>query len=119
MSKYDLRNSQIGAVGDGAVAKNIVFNIGKAKIHDVDVDLDALAVELSDLKNNIESKDNKSEEEDKLLLDVTEIQELLYKKDLNSMSIKIKKCASEFFLKTASGIGVGLLANLISTVLGI
>lgn len=117
MSKYDLRNSQIGAVGDGTVANNTVFNIGKMERKEID--LDALEIELSDFKKYIELKNNKSKEEYRLLADATEIEEFLEKKDLTGINNKIKECASNLFYTMASGIGSGILANLISKALGI
>lgn len=114
MSKYDLRNNQIGAVGDGVIANNTVFNISKNEI-----DLYELSIELRDFKKRIESKKNKSKEEYSLLEDATEIEELLEKEDLSGINNKIKNCANNLFYTMASGIGSGILANLVSKALGI
>jgi len=73
MSKYDLRNSQNGAVGDNACSNNATFNMGHGEAEKLD--LTSLIEELVEIKQKIEHKQDKTSEDYILLGHIVEIQE--------------------------------------------
>ncbi|MBB6714790.1 hypothetical protein [Clostridium gasigenes] len=113
MGKYNLNNCQIGIVGDGTVVNNMILNNSQK------IELDLLSDEVIQIKEKIINKENKGIEEYELLSNIDKIQEHIDKKDISNTRNSIIKLASNLFYSMATGVGSGIIANILSKSLGI
>ena len=109
MSKYDLRGSQIGAVGDNAKSHNNSFTMNT-----LSNEIDEIIKELDLICQNIIRMDNKNEEEKALLKHIQDLKKI---KDKDKLVISIKTKATELFYNFSAGVGSGIVANIISKVI--
>ncbi|CEN81241.1 hypothetical protein [Paraclostridium sordellii] len=115
MSKYNFENNNIGAAGDGAI--NIVYG-DKENNHD-ELNLVLLRKEIIQLINDLDNKSDKSTFDFKNLLNLSEIEDLINKKNKDKVVEKIKSIASQGMYNLAVGSGANILASIICKSLNI
>ncbi len=113
MSKYDIRNSQIGAVGDNAKSNNNVYIMGtsnKAKLTEI-------IKELNDIEKLLLSTTERDGEYEKLLVDIQDIKKISEQGNLELVLDKIKSKTSQLFYDLSIGVGSGIVASFIYSIL--
>ncbi|OPA31019.1 hypothetical protein BHL47_08905, partial [Bacillus cereus] len=108
MGKYEFNNTQIGAVGDGAKSEStfIMNNVIDS------VDIKNIKSELKEIERMLKDKGNRSHEEETLLKSVESLSEI---KDKENLLSGIRSRASELFYNFSTGVGSGIVANIIYT----
>jgi hypothetical protein len=118
MEKYkiELIGSQVVTIGENNNLENINLNMGtKAGT----IDLQKLRDELALLEKSLRQKENKSADEKILLADIIDISESAEDGTVEKVIEELKAKATKLFLSATSGVGTGIIANIISKALGI
>jgi sensor histidine kinase regulating citrate/malate metabolism len=106
MGKYEFNNNQIGAVGDGAKSES-TFIMNNA----IDsINLEKIKSELKEIERMLKDKANRSHEEENLLKSVEGLSEI---KDKENLLSGIRSISSELFYNFSTGVGSGIVANII------
>jgi len=114
MSQYEFKNCQIGAAGENAVSENATFIMNS--LEKDNIDLDDLIVEVNKIIESLKSKENKTDEEYELLGNIVGICKNKKKEDVVS---KIIQNSSKLLLNLSLGVGGGIIANIISSGVGL
>lgn len=119
MEKYkiELIGSQVVTIGENNKLENINLNMGTSNAGTVD--LQKLRDELALLEKSLRQKENKSSDEKILLADIIDLRESAENGTVEKVIEELKAKATKLFLNTTSGIGTGIIANIISKALGI
>ncbi|MGG4207635.1 hypothetical protein ABEW60_25200 [Paenibacillus jamilae] len=114
MSKYDIRNSQIGAVGDNAKSDHnmYIMDVSKNKVK-----LTEIIKELNDIEKLLLSTTVRDREREKLLIDIQNIKKISEDGNLELVLGKMKSKASQLFYDLSIGVGSGVVASFIYSIL--
>ncbi|OSB19204.1 hypothetical protein B2H94_08920 [Clostridium sporogenes] len=119
MANYKAENSQIGAFGEHAVSNGNKFEQRNVMVVDNYINLKGVCKELEVILNKINSKQDKNSEDYRFLANIMEIYETAQKNNKKDTIAKIQKYATNLFYTMATGVGTGIIANIVSKALGI
>ena len=119
MSNYKAENSQIGAFGEHAVSYGNKFEQKNVIGIDNEVNIEAICDELEIILGKINEKKDKNSEDYRFIANTMEIYETAKKNNKKDTLDKLQKYATNFFYTMATGVGGGIIANIISKALGI
>ncbi|MFB6589776.1 hypothetical protein ACFCVQ_30135, partial [Bacillus thuringiensis] len=110
----------IGIIGKGKIEDSQFVNIEKdTNILESEIDLQKLRDELAALEEYLRKKEAKTDKEKILLSDILDLQQIAGTEEVEEIEASIKSKASDLFKNIASGVGAGIIANILSKVMGI
>ncbi|MBZ9634655.1 hypothetical protein [Clostridium sp. FP1] len=113
MKDYKAENCQIGAFGENATSNGNKFELKNGMIFNEDINLEELRKELETLLSKINYKQNKNSEEYHFLANIMEIYETSKKNSKKDIIDKIQKYATNLFYTMSTGVGAGIIANIV------
>ncbi len=119
MKDYKAENCQIGIFGKNATSYGNKFEQKNVIVFDNDINLEGLCKELETILNKISLKQDKNSEDYHFIANLMEIHETVKKNNKKDTIDKIEKYATDLFYTMSTGVGAGIIANIVSKSLGI
>lgn len=119
MTNYKAENCQIGAFGQDAASNNNKFEQKNVNNFNNDIDIATLNEELQIIFNEINAKEDKNSDDYRFLANIMDIHDDVKKNNKSDAIDKIQKYATHLFYNIATGVGAGIVANIVSNALNI
>lgn len=114
MGKYEINNSQIGLVGDNSRSdnNNYIMNVNVSED-----ELIQIVKELNDIEAKLLNTLDRDGRQERLLIDIQEIKMISKQGNSKLVLEKIRSRASQLFYDFSTGVGSGIVASMIYSIL--
>lgn len=116
MGKYEINNSQIGAVGDNAKSD---YNTYVMDVADGKEKLIEIVKELNDIEKLLTNTIGRDRGKERLLIDIQYIKKISEQGSLKLVLENLRSKASQLFYDLSTGVGSGIVASYIYSILNL